>query len=141
MKKYYLAAIFMTLSAVMHGAAAQAPQPVVTAPQRGPAATAPAPVKVTPKATELQEQLDAQRAETALANEKNDNLQAQMLQQQISAAMGPLQADFNAQEKIVTEWIAAVKKANGWGDNVTYNRDTRKWVLTPAAAAAKTAPQ
>lgn len=93
----------------------------------------PAPVEVTPKTPDIQAKLDAQVAETAQAKQQADNLQAQMMQSQMREAMAPIQNDFNAQEKVITDWITSVKKANGWSDDVSYDRAQKKWFRTPPA--------
>lgn len=95
--------------------------------------------------------LDEAPAIRALSLQQIDYLTIQIVQTKAQAALdlaakvaplesqldmqrkqAPLVAHYAAQEAALQAWIAAAKKANGWGDDVTYDRQNRKFVRTSA---------
>jgi hypothetical protein len=85
----------------------------------------------------LTAQSDSARALLAYEKQKNLTLQYQMLQEQFQKQTAEMQKQFSDYEKDITAWIAATKKAEGFGDDVTYDRDQDKWYRSeqPKAAA------
>lgn len=71
-----------------------------------------------------------------LSNEKQKNLnlslQNTQLQQQVNLLQqqNALKVPYDAEEKKIEDWIDAMKKANGWGDDVTYDREADIWNRT-----------
>lgn len=75
---------------------------------------------VTPKKS-----VDDAPVKMALVVEENLQLKAQAINAQAQQAIAPLQQQFAEEEKIIDAWVEAVKKDNGWGADVTYNRNTK----------------
>ena len=109
---------------------AQAPAtPPATPP---PAPTGPQPAKVEPKTP-----YDSTKAQLMVEKEKNLQLQSNAMTQQYQAFMQQFQGKYQEQEKVLTDWIATVKKDNGWDDTYTYDREKDQW--TKAAKVEKPA--
>lgn len=109
--------------------------------------TPPAPIipeVLTPKETKHSE-LDQAHIDKALSIEENLQLKAQIIKadadKTVSDRTLPLQAAYGEQEKLLNDYIAAVKKENGWGNDVTFNRQTRHWERTPKVEPATTEPK
>jgi len=109
------------------GSAAFAQNPPAT-----PALIQPIQVEVAPKAP-----YDATGARLYVETEKNLQLQATIIQKDATAQMQPLQTQYAEQEKKLAEWMAEVKKANGWGDDYSYDREHNVWKQTVKSAEKK----
>jgi hypothetical protein len=124
--------------------------PSEAAPAPPASADPPKMVELTPRAA-----LDDTAARRLVSHEQVLVLRSQIMQAKIESArelklkLAPLEAALEAQsaqapigtefsgiEKQLTAWIAATKKVNGWGDDVTYNRQTGKFEK-PAPPEAK----
>lgn len=92
-------------------------------------APAPQAVEITPK-----KPVDLTVPNMALLQEENLQLRAQAINAQAQQAMAPLQQSFIETEKVLADWIASIKKDNGWGDDVIFNRTTKKFERAPAPA-------
>lgn len=105
-----------------------------------PAQTPAAPVAAAAKTEEVtpKKAVDEAPVKLAQVTEENLNLKAAMLQEQARQQIAPLQAQFADQEKVINDWVAAVKKENGWGDEVTLDR--QKLATTGHAVWTRTAP-
>lgn len=121
MKRLILATLFLSVMAL----SAQTPPP----------APNPVKVEVIPAKTALSTDHLRDAAELAISRQDTAAARAQVLQGQLDTTMkqqlGPLQETYNTNEKIIQEYIDATKKANGWGDDVTFDKPTMKFFRTP----------
>lgn len=86
----------------------------------------PAPQLVTPKAP-----YDSDKAQLAYEKQKNAQLTANAATQAYQAQMKDLQGQWQTEEQVILAWVAEVKKANGWDDTYTYDREKDSWTHTP----------
>ncbi|MGA8730290.1 MAG: hypothetical protein WB608_16165 [Terracidiphilus sp.] len=70
---------------------------------------------------------DSTKAQLAWEREKNFQLQANQMQQQLQKSMQELQAKYAGEEKQIVDWVAQVRKDNGWDESYTYDREQDKW--------------
>lgn len=107
---------------------AQQPKAVPPAPQQPVASD-----KVEPKAP-----YESTKAQLYVEKQKNLQFQAGQNTSAYQSQMKDLQAQFVDLEKKVNDWIDEVRKANGWDESYTYNRDTDTWThTTPKPPAAE----
>ena len=70
---------------------------------------------------------DSTQVQLAYEKQKNLQLQSQILNEQYQKQVSDLQKQFGGYEATIQSWIAQTKKANGFGDDVQYDRDQDKW--------------
>jgi hypothetical protein len=73
---------------------------------------------------------DSTPVQLAFEKQKNLQLQSQLLQEQFQKQLADMQKQFGVQEQLITDWIVKTKHANGFGDDVTYDREQNKWFKT-----------
>ena len=119
----------LVFTAVLFGsimAAAQAPKAPV--PQPAPHVTPPQ--TVTPK-----QPYDSTKA--LLANERQKNFQHQYKEatEALQAQGQALQTQWQAEQKIKDDWVAQVRKDNGWDETYSYDFDRDVWTHAPKPLA------
>lgn len=99
---------------------------------------APVFAQVKPPQQELtpKESIDSWKAQAAAEKEKSLALQANANQASFKAALQNLQQQYIEEQKILDAEILIVRKENGWGDDVTMDRNPQsdafgKWVKIP----------
>lgn len=120
----------LVLAAATPAAVSQAASPPASAAAATQTSTQPAPA-LTPK-----KPVDDTPVKIALLTEENLQLKAQAAQQQAQQTLAPLQQQYMEQEKVIADWVDEVKRQNGWGADVIYDRTERKFRRQAAAAAA-----
>lgn len=110
----------------------------VRAAQKAPAAAPEAKALVVPEQREeIKTDVDTSKGELLVEKETNLNLQFQLLQSQFTASKEAMTKAFSDNETELTAWIAQVKKAQGWGDDVVFDRPTHKWYRVKKAETKK----
>lgn len=113
-------------------AVAQAPHMGPNGPIGGTTAAAPAAVVLTPS-----KPLDTRDVQIAVLSQTTVSQQIQLLQDAAEKEVAKRSVSLNYQgtklEETIRAWVDAVKKENGWGDDVTFNRQTLKFERAPAA--------
>lgn len=112
------------IAAGLVAVAQQPPQPTPTQPE-----------KVVPKAP-----YDSTKAQLWAEKQKNFQMQANQITTLYQAQMKDLQDKYVGQVKPMTDWMADVRKANGWDDTYTWNSDDDTWTHTPKPAPPTPAP-
>lgn len=120
---------------------AQQPKPQTPPAPAAPQVVAPA------QSEELKpkESVSALKLQLALQTEKSLALQAQTIQQSIEPQMAPLRQQYSVQEPIISQEVEAVKKENGWGSEVSVDRNPQspnygKFVKAPVTPVPPTPP-
>jgi hypothetical protein len=120
-----------------HRRPAQAAQAAATPPPDG------GRVALTPKATAAAPDGVDLSIKLIFAQQDNLSLQATLLQTKsastLAEAIAPIQTQFNQLNSLIDAWAVTLKKENGWGADVTFDKATRTFYrsappLTPAAA-------
>ena len=93
------------------------------------------PLQVPPTEVKLEKPVNSDKIQVVVQKQKNVSMQFQLFQQQVQQQTKNLQDQYNDYEKQISAWIEEVKKDNQLGDDVTYDRDTDKWVKVPKPAA------
>lgn len=99
-------------------------------PPKPPAPPAAAPQPATPK-----QPYDSAKAQLAYEKEKNAQMQTRLLQQQINQIQSQISSQIAASEQAINTFVTETRKANGWDDTYTYDREQDKWTHTPKAPA------
>jgi len=125
--------IFVITAVLLFAAVAFAQQsPAVNQPHTGTPM-----VEVKPKVAAIDDSV-----KLALATEENVQLKAQIIstqvKEQLDKQLNELRTQFVDADKVVAAYELKVKKENGWGDDVVFNRQTHKFEKpAPAPAAGK----
>ena len=125
----------LVFTAVLFGsimAAAQAPKAPV--PQAQPAPPVTPSQTVTPK-----QPYDSAKAQLANEKQKNFQLQYKEATEALQAQGQALQTQWQAEQKIKDDWVAQVRKDNGWDETYSYDFDRDVWTHAPKPATPKPA--
>lgn len=93
--------------------------------------------EVTPK-----ESVETVKLQLALEKQKSIQLQAQLVQKSIDPLLAPLQQQYNEQEAAIKAQEEAIRKENGWGPEVSIDRNPQsssygKFIKTEPAPPKK----